>query len=204
MYLDQPANLVMNQKVTTNGETANHDENDYIYDPEILATADLGPRYQTLRSDPNLKVRPLRLSDYYRGFLELLKQLTVVGDISYEEFSSQFEAMKSAKGTYYVTVIEDTSLDRIVGSATLLFERKFIRNCGLRARLEDVVVSHDYRGKQLGKCIVEIISKLGQHLGGYKISLDCKDEMIPFYESLGYHPEPGNANSLVIRYPAKP
>ena len=100
-------------------------------------------------------------------------------------------------------------------------------NCFQRARLEDVVVSPDYRGKQLGKwyhiptiylynnilnvyqsiltfSIVEILTNLGRALGAYKMTLDCKDTLTPFYESLGYSKESGNSNTLSIRYPSKP
>ena len=49
--------------------------------------------------------------------------------------------------------------------------------------------------------IVDLLVKLGQALGAYKISLDCKDQMIPFYESLGFKQEIGNSNSLSLRYP---
>uniref|UniRef100_A0A1A9W6J5 Glucosamine 6-phosphate N-acetyltransferase n=1 Tax=Glossina brevipalpis TaxID=37001 RepID=A0A1A9W6J5_9MUSC len=34
----------------------------------------------------------------------------------------------------------------------------------------------------------------------YKMTLDCKDKLIKFYESLGYVLMPGNANSMTIRY----
>lgn len=54
-------------------------------------------------------------------------------------------------GGYYVAVIEDLRNKRIIGAATLVTEFKFIHGCGLRARLEDVVVNNTYRGKQLGK-----------------------------------------------------
>lgn len=54
-------------------------------------------------------------------------------------------------GDYFVTVIEDTRINQLIGSATLVIEHKFIHDCGLRARLEDVVVNNTYRGKQLGK-----------------------------------------------------
>ena len=50
--------------------------------------------------------------------------------------------------------------------------------------------------------IVEIVTNLGKALGAYKMTLDCKDTMIPFYEGLGYGREAGNANTLSIRYPA--
>lgn len=54
-------------------------------------------------------------------------------------------------GGYYVTVIEDTRKREIIGASTLLTEHKFIHECCLRGRLEDVVVNNTYRGKQLGK-----------------------------------------------------
>jgi len=114
-----------------------------------------------------------------------LKELTEVGDITQEQFEDQFASMRSSPGMYYCTVIVDQNKNEIVGAATLLME-KFIRQCAMRARIEDVVVSPNYRGKQLGKCIVDLLVKLGQALGAYKISLDCKDQMIPFYESLGF------------------
>lgn len=56
-----------------------------------------------------------------------------------------------AAGDYYITVIEDTRSNKIIGSATLVIESKFIHGCGIRGRLEDVVVDDTYRGKQLGK-----------------------------------------------------
>lgn len=57
----------------------------------------------------------------------------------------------SKAGGYYITVIEDTRNNKIIGAATLITEFKFIHNCALRGRLEDVVVNNTYRGKQLGK-----------------------------------------------------
>lgn len=105
-----------------------------------------------------------------------------------------------ALGDYYVTVIEDTRSNTIIGAASLIIERKFIHSCGVRGRLEDVVVNNTYRGKQLGKLIVVTVTLLANYLGCYKMSLDCKDKLIPFYTTLGYILEPGNSNSMTIRY----
>lgn len=41
----------------------------------------------------------------------------------------RFAQMK-ANGDYYVTVIEDTRKNEIIGSATLVIEHKFIHECG--------------------------------------------------------------------------
>lgn len=113
--------------------------------------------------------------------------------------ADRFAEMR-AKGDYYVTVIEDLRSNKIIGSATLVIERKFIHSCGIRAHLEDVVVDDTYRGKQLGKLIVVTVTVLAEHLGCYKMSLECKDKLIPFYRSIGYVDEKGNSNSMTLRY----
>ncbi|XP_053690497.1 probable glucosamine 6-phosphate N-acetyltransferase [Sabethes cyaneus] len=146
-----------------------------------------------------LLVRPLQTGDYNRGFLQILSQLTTVGDVTLPRFLNRFAQMR-ASGDYFVTVIVDTRYDKIIGSASLVLEHKFIHGCSVRGRLEDVVVDDTYRGKQLGKLIVVTVSLLAQRLGCYKMSLDCKDKLVPFYKSIGYTLEQGNANTMNIRY----
>ena len=144
-------------------------------------------------------IRSLRSGDYDRGFLQLLAQLTEVGNISKEQFLNRFHLMKNA-GSYHIIVIEDTSSGKIIATATLVIEQKFIHNCALRGRLEDVVVNNKYRGKHLGKLVINVILQLALYLRCYKLSLDCKDNLIPFYESLGFKREPNNANYLNMRF----
>ena len=67
----------------------------------------------------------------------------------------------------------------------------------------DVVVSDVYRGKQLGKLVVAVTSLLATKLGCYKITLNCNDKMIKFYNKLGYKSEDGNANYMCIRVQGK-
>ncbi|XP_053985986.1 probable glucosamine 6-phosphate N-acetyltransferase [Hylaeus anthracinus] len=147
-----------------------------------------------------LLIRPLKSDDYDRGFLQLLSQLTEVGNVSKEQFLSRFHMMKST-GSYYIIVIEDISIGKIIATATLVVEQKFIHNCALRGRLEDVVVNNKYRGKHLGKLVIKVILQLARYLRCYKLSLDCKDHLIPFYESLDFKREPSNANYLNMRFP---
>ncbi|XP_060646371.1 probable glucosamine 6-phosphate N-acetyltransferase isoform X2 [Drosophila nasuta] len=179
----------------------------YLYDPKVLLQLDFHrspAKFQPFISaanpgEPWMKVRPLKDTDYDRGFLQLLSQLTHVGNVTRTQFLTRFSQMK-ASGDYYVTVIEDTRKGEIIGAASLIIERKFIHNCAVRGRLEDVVVNDTYRGKQLGKLIVVTVSLLAEQLGCYKMSLDCKDKLIKFYETLGYVLIPGNSNSMTIRY----
>lgn len=183
----------------------------YLYDPALLEGLDWAS-VKTLLSPPItntepgeqwLVVRPVQVEDYDKGLLPLLSQLTAVGNVSRTTFERQYWAMQKAGG-YYVTVIEDTRNRSIIGAATLITEFKFIHDGGIRGRLEDVVVNNTYRGKQLGKLIVLTVTLLAKKLGCYKMSLDCNDSLIAFYKSIGYKVEPGNANSMVIRYEATP
>ncbi|KAH7972446.1 hypothetical protein HPB52_012134 [Rhipicephalus sanguineus] len=75
----------------------------------------------------------------------------LVGDLNVDIMQYRFRAMKAAPGTYYVTVIEDADRGAVVASATLFTELKFIRGLATRGHIEDVVVSSEYRGRNLGK-----------------------------------------------------
>lgn len=154
--------------------------------------------------------------------------------------------MKSCKGTYYVTVIEDTFTHEIIGAATLVVEQKFIRGCAkvrpfylISLFLDHFIffvkiflernywrgcgirsVSRPTIGKAVSAkirsfilcCgsiglnwffyyfrIVATLIEMGKSLGCYKVSLNCTDQMIKFYCSLGFKQEEGNANFLQIR-----
>lgn len=69
----------------------------YLYDPALLALLDFDRSPATFKpkisavdpGSPWMVVRPLKESDYDRGFLHLLGQLTSVGDISRGEFLSE-------------------------------------------------------------------------------------------------------------------
>lgn len=149
----------------------------YLYDPALLAQLNFERSVATFRPKitavepgaPWMVVRPLKETDYDRGFLQLLGQLTSVGDISRGEFLSEFKwaiysfpfficvyvfdegqtwtiykksiqmlfvsfsgrfAKMKVSGDYFVTVIEDTRSNSIIGSATLVVEHKFIHECG--------------------------------------------------------------------------
>merc|ERR1712088_343179 len=131
-------------------------------------------------------------------FLALLAQLTSVGEITRQQWEERWKELKSSSG-YFIVVIEDVALEKVVGAAALLVEKKFIHECGQVGRVEDVVVSNQYRGRQLGKLLVSSCSLLAKRLDCYKVTLNCADKMVKFYNSLGYSCEQGNANYMCIR-----
>lgn len=68
-------------------------------------------------------IRALRRSDFDTGFLECLRVLTTVGDVTPAAFEAQYDAMAGQEG-YYILVVEDTARGVIVGTGALIVERK--------------------------------------------------------------------------------
>ena len=134
----------------------------------------------------NLIMRPLKRDDYERNYLGVLAQLTVVGDITKEQFEKRFDAMQACPNTYYTCVIVDTAANRIAGSITHVYEQKFFRNTGARGRIEDVVVDEAYRGKRLAKILLDVATQLSKVLGCYKLSLECMDDLKGLYMQFGF------------------
>ena len=126
-----------------------------------------------------LNFRQLEKSDYNKNYLELLKQLTTVGDISKEKYEMTFDKMGAQ-----VWVVEFEA--KIIASVSLLLEQKIIHECGIVGHLEDVVVDKDYRKYGLGKFIIERIIKIARERGCYKLIGDCKSELLGFYEKKGF------------------
>lgn len=137
----------------------------------------------------SLTLRPLEITDFDKQYCELLSQLTRVGSIDKTRFEAQFRSIKKCPGVQYIVVIEDSQCGCIIGSASLIVERKFIHSIALRGRIEDVVVHKDYRGKHLASLLIELLNCLGNSLGCYKLSLDCKPHLTGFYGKFGYNQE---------------
>jgi glucosamine-phosphate N-acetyltransferase len=139
--------------------------------------------------DEKYSLRSLAISDYDHGYIELLGQLTECGTITYEGFKQRFNQLKQCSNTYYILVLEDMN-KQIIGTATLVCERKFIRQLGVRGRIEDVVVHDKYRGQQLGKLLIDLLTIFAREkCDCYKISLECKDHLVGFYKQFGYDHE---------------
>nr|CAG8440895.1 3969_t:CDS:2 [Entrophospora candida] len=129
-------------------------------------------------------IRPLASDDYERGFLEVLKVLTTVGDISKDQFLERFYFLKTHNYEYFTLVIVSPE-DRIVGAGTIFVERKFIRNTGLVGHIEDIAVDKNQQGKKLGLRIIQALKYIGAKAGCYKVILDCSEKNVPFYEKCG-------------------
>lgn len=129
-------------------------------------------------------LRPLSIDDYDFGYMELLSELTEVGNIQQYEFQDQFSRMM-ATDAYRIIVLEDVFTGKVIGTATLLIEMKFIHGCGKVGHVEDVIVSSEHRGKQYGLKLVQHLIDLAGKEGCYKVMLDCAEKNVKFYEKSG-------------------
>lgn len=108
----------------------------------------------------------------------LLKQLSdSVRELSREDFRRIFKRGK------LLAVFEE---DRIVGMAGVHFRETCFRKI---ATIEDVVVDKEYRGKGLGKKLVEGLIKTAREQGASRVELTSKPkrkESKALYEKLGF------------------
>lgn len=119
-----------------------------------------------------LSLRPLASSDYSRGHLDLLAHLTSSPDVGKQTWSTRFDEMRAVNAvqlTYLPVVIVEDGSDRLVGQATVVVERKFLRGAGLVGHVEDVVVDPKMQGKKLGLKLLEVVTALSERVGAYKV-----------------------------------
>ena len=128
-------------------------------------------------------IRELEEEDLWNGFLASLDSLKEASGIEKSKAKEIFEKI-NANPDHIIAVAE---LDgKVVGSTTLLIESKFIHNGGSVGHIEDVVVNKKHQGKKIGEKIMKHLISVSKNRGCYKTILDCTDDVIPFYEKLGF------------------
>jgi len=114
-----------------------------------------------------------------------------------EVYEARFDDLLACPSTYFVIVFEDVeNQGKIVASASLVVERKFLRNAGIVGHVEDVVVHPDYKGNSMGKIMLNALKDLGLSQGCYKVILDCDPKNVGEYRRRRRHP---TARAFVIR-----
>ena len=134
----------------------------------------------------NIKIREIVEEDIERGFLKSLDSLKKASDLD-KEVAKDILRKIILNPNHIIHVAEDNG--KIVGSTTLLIEQKFIHNGGYVGHIEDVVVSKEFEGRGIGIKLVTSLLEIANTRNCYKTILDCKDELIPFYERIGFKQE---------------
>jgi len=98
-----------------------HHETTPLFADSLIPTsiqADLPPSYS---------IRPLQKADYREGFLDVLRVLTSVGDITSDDWAKRYDYMAARNDAYFLIVVVDSERpagNQIVGTGALVVERK--------------------------------------------------------------------------------
>ncbi|OJJ85212.1 glucosamine 6-phosphate N-acetyltransferase [Aspergillus glaucus CBS 516.65] len=145
-----------------------------LISPEVLAVL-----------PPGYTIRPLHRSDFQRGYLDVLRVLTTVGDVDEDKWNQRYDWISSRNDEYYLLVVCDDA-ERIVGTGSLIVERKFIHSLGLVGHIEDIAVEKGQQGKKLGLRIIQALDFVAARVGCYKSILDCSEANEGFYVKCGF------------------
>ena len=144
-----------------------------------------------------VKIRELQEKDLFNGFLESLDSLRKTSNLSPKKAKSVFKKIRSIPDHIIYVAVYDS---KIIGSATIFIEPKFIHCGGKVGHIEDVVVSKKHQAEGIGLKLIRALIQYAEKKGCYKTVLDCTDEVMPFYEKLGFK---HFSNSMRIDHPSK-
>ena len=134
----------------------------------------------------DIKIRDIVELDIENGFLESLDSLKPASNL---DRKTALDILKKIiHNPDHIIHIAEID-EKIVGSTTLFIEQKFIHNGGKVGHIEDVVVSKEFEGRGIGMKLVVSLLEKAEAMNCYKTILDCKKELIPFYERIGFKQE---------------
>ena len=127
-------------------------------------------------------IRDIEENDYYKGYLELLSQLTHTPELTFKQFSLILQQNRKSST---IVVVYNKAEDKVIGNFKLLFDFKFTRGGAITAHLEEVVIDLNHRSKGIGKILMSLALDLAEKQGCYKIVGTTKNDKIGFYEKCG-------------------
>lgn len=140
------------------------------------------PRNQELtQQPPPITIRPMHATDIKRGFLVCLASLRPC-ELTDEQAIEVYRKRMRQKIYTYVALMDD----RVVGTATLLIEPKFLHSGGIVGHIEDVAVHQAYMQHGVGQMLINHLLDVCRKAKCYKVILDCAEKVVPFYEKLGF------------------
>src|SRR3954471_5414590 len=136
------------------------------------------------RRSGNFLIRELDKADLDNGFFESLSNLSNVSGMDCLRALQLFNFIKSdPQHKIFVAVLNDGT---VIGSITVLVEKKFIHNCGKAAHIEDVVTRKGHEGMGIGSALLKWALDFSASVGCYKVILDCSERNVAFYENNGF------------------
>lgn len=117
-----------------------------------------------------------------KNYLNLLQQLTNAENIEDNIFNKTIEDIHK-HGVIYIAYNNN---NEIIGSCSALIEQKIIHGCKNVCHIEDLVIDENYRNNGISKQLVSLCQNFAMDKNCYKIILNCKNELQPFYEKINF------------------
>ena len=138
-----------------------------------------------------MNLRKLHINDtilYNEINKEFNDKNEIVSELQLKEY---IDNMPNNQTTY---VLYDDK--EIIGCGTIIISSKMIHNHSKIGHIEDVFIRNNYQSQGNGKILIEALIQRCKNEGCYKVILDCKEELKPFYERCGLE----NKNIQMCRY----
>ncbi|HZU38291.1 MAG TPA: GNAT family N-acetyltransferase [Gemmataceae bacterium] len=133
------------------------------------------------RPATGLVLREMNGQDLENGFLDTLADLAEV-QLTLEQAREVLRQRLRRDVRTYVACQDG----RVVGTASLLVEQKFIHGGGRCGHIEDVVVQRTWQGCGVAQALVRYAVQEARRLGCYKVILNCFEALVPFYTRCGF------------------
>jgi glucosamine-phosphate N-acetyltransferase len=123
-------------------------------------------------------IRKLNINDYEK-YLYLINQFraTTFTNETYKNILGKIENNST------IWVVDYNN--ELIGTTTIIYEYKFIRNIVKLAHIEDVCVDEKYRNKGIGNLLINYAVNEALKEKCYKIILDCDEKLENFYKKSG-------------------
>jgi glucosamine-phosphate N-acetyltransferase len=127
-----------------------------------------------------------QLDEIILQYSTLLSQLSEAPPLSTTLFLSHVHEIEKMGHIYicYSKTIENKIY--IIGSGTIIYEPKLIRNGKYVGHIEDIVVDKTYRSMGIAKKIINQLLSFAQEKNCYKVILHATVEISTFYEKIGF------------------
>ena len=117
------------------------------------------------------------IKNQYINLLSFLTETLYISDKEFVDKVTEISKIGDITICYYINII---------GSGTIIYEPKIIHGCKNVGHIEDIVVHNNYRSHGIAKNILQILTDKANKNNCYKIILDCKKELLNFYEKNGF------------------
>lgn len=125
----------------------------------------------------------------------IIRKLTENDYIEYLDLINEFRPSKFTEDQFkdtlklinlnsHIFVIQLNT--KLIATATIIFEHKFIHNISKYSQIEDVCVKEEFRKNGYGKILINYLIEVSKNNKCKKINLVCNNDIIKFYKSCNF------------------